>query len=533
MENNVPQCSVITFSWDKQNPTPSNSRLLPTDYIALAQATPYDISNHIHSVSFSKDLGAPAGSFHVVLDNSRDWKEIVKPGEWCLIFMTQDGDLPRPNESLKGPKGLPIFNPGQFPLIKKRLRGLCYIDRVAVKSSVQENGENEIYFELVGRDFGAVYEQTEIWKNRFGTEAIQIDALQSHLNSAITKDLSGLLGQIHNLIFDPTSEIALIQENSALTEVGPQWLMPMTMAGGLFQFGGSGTFFANIKDVVNFEPTYCTLPISDPIKTIMGNAWTILKTHSIEELHELFCELDDSGNPKLTFRPIPWKLSPMGYPGIQSKIKFYAQLLDGAVRVTNVTDRDLGYDNHARFNHFLVSASFAGMAGVDSISILANSISFAGRKFPYADKPNIVRHGFRPMHIDINTLLQDIRDPKNGTPDPLLLTQVCEVVFDYWRNAFQFESGTIVQEGQNETRIGKGAFFDSEDALDSNKLFYIEGYTDEFIIDENGAPSWTQTLQLTRGIEIGNIPKLTTGGSDISKRVTPYKVAGDFNGGTF
>ena len=48
----------------------------------------------------------------------------------------------------------------------------------------------------------------------------------------------------------------------------------------------------------------------------------------------------------------------------------------------------------------------------------------------------------------------------------------------------------------------------------------IEGYTDNFLIDENGTGEWTQNVEVTRGIEVSDLTGRSSSGVS-----NPFKAA--------
>jgi hypothetical protein len=147
-----------------------------------------------------------------------------------------------------------------------------------------------------------------------------------------------------------------------------------------------------------------------------------------------------------------------------------------------------------------------------TVNILNNRASQAGRQFPFMDQLSVQRHGLRAMHLKINSLPEKLisgSQNKDGFPNADLLLQYNEVLFDYWQNSVTFESGTITIIGRPEVRVGKVLNFGSDIPHNSNKVFYIEAYSDDYTIDEHGSTMWTQTLQVTRGVEKADLQKLT------------------------
>jgi len=533
------QLQVIWHQW--KNNTPSNINISE-----LSETNDFDISRHIvESCVFSKNLGSAAGSFTFRLDNSRDWKDIMKPGQWCLIFMSNDGDLVLPNKAQSGKGAEKLSRMDRNVIQKKRLRGMCYIERIAANVVMTEGGVLDVVYEVSGRDFGVVYEQTDIWYNYFKFEQTLVTGLAEQIKFTSQNSIKELVDTTHSLFFSPQVLIKSKEKNAVeLTEVGTQWVLPRTMLSVLdIALNGSKPFYGNIKGITeNFKDTLCKIPIINPLDYINGNAWEKLKQFSIEELHELFPELDENGQPRLNFRPIPWAINPVGYPRIFGRLKnnplLYLDLAEKdniLIKAIDVEEFTTGEDNHNRYNHFFVTSQTSFNLAESNISILKNLPSVVGRTYPNLQKDSVQRHGFRPMHIDINTFgfaADKTSKNKNGKVDAKLLIEYNELVLDYWNNAVFFESGDAKILGRNDIRLGKAITFDSNVPYNANKIFYVEEYVDEFTIEPGGEGYWSQTLQLSRGIEKEDLRNIKNASNarnlNLSSRNEDFTEIGDY-----
>jgi hypothetical protein len=505
------QCQIIWFQW-KSDLFPVASPINDS-----AEANAFDLSNHlIDSCTFSKNIGSPAGNFTFRLDASRDWKDLIKPGSWALIYMANDGSLRLPEEGSELPP--PPTNLSDY---RGNLRAICYIERVSTTGSIDDKGSLDISYEVSGRDYGVIYEETDLWYNYFVYDEMKIQGLTALMDRKEFNTAADQLEVVHKLFLAP--QLILPSEalgpNNSLSSIGQQWLLPKQLGDALnLDFQGSGTFYGQIKGLFDFKKTLVTSLIDTPMKFINGKAWEKLKGLSCQGLHELFPELDDTGHPRLVFRPIPWGINQKGYPRLATEgiVPLYYDLAQS----TNLTIEDsievvnfnLGEDNHNRYNHYLVEIENDLITMQSTVNILNNRASQAGRQFPFMDQLSVQRHGLRAMHLKINSLPEKLisgSQNKDGFPNADLLLQYNEVLFDYWQNSVTFESGTITIIGRPEVRVGKVLNFGSDIPHNSNKVFYIEAYSDDYTIDEHGSTMWTQTLQVTRGVEKADLQKLT------------------------
>lgn len=535
--NNVAQCKIIWYAWVESEISVQNDSTLKgnlkENLDRLSDSFNIDLSNHlVDSVTFSKSLDSPTGSFSFNLDNSRDWKDIIKPGEWCVILMTQNGDLrlPEENSSQGNPIGLIGLPSGPKDLssVRQNIRGLCYIDRVSVQTAAEGNGEFNVTYEVSGRDFGVVYENTDIWFNDFTFDASNVNTLNQQIKNSTFKDIGEVIKMFHELFLAPEKRIpSKAGSGEGVTPIPKQWLLPKQLVNDLKLSCDDASYYGNVSGLTNtFERSPCAMPIGNPMSMINGNLWSKLKAASVQEFHELFTELNDAGKPRLFFRPIPWGIDQRGYPTLSKFIPTYLDYANSTafrkagfnqnsvnLDASDVLTTDIGEDNHNRYNNYLMNISAAQNGAFTTIGVLIGNPSPAGRQFPFSEEASIRRHGFKAMHVQMDSLsasLSTVNEEssgpavtanKNGSPTNTLVIEYQEVLRDYWNNAVFFESGGMAIMGRPDIKVGKVLRTPDDLPYHQNKLFYIESYTDEFSIQDNGATQWTQKLQLTRGIE--------------------------------
>lgn len=518
------QCQVIWFSWETSDEAASVA-FDKVNASTLAKSKAYDISDHLLYCSFSKEMRDPAGTFTLKLDSTRDWKDWIKPGEWILISMTQDGDLLKETSDKEAAKTQKEGNTvvSEFPLASKsdikkdKIRGICYVDRVAVDVSTGSEGEFIANYEISGRDYGVIYQETEIWYNEYlANTGASLETLRFLINSkpefGITAPITYLLEVIHTLFLTTdnpklTELREIVKKFSSELDLVPQWLLPAQMLDFIDQKATKDSYYGNIPDLLIFEKTTLTIPIKDPMLSIRGLAWDRLKEFSIESLHELFTETSDDGKMHLRFRPIPWSQDTAGYPNLTHITKFKALADDATSRVdldsVDLISLNLGEDNHSRKNHFLVEANNQH-SPQNSITLLQTNTP-KKRTFPLQNKPSITRHGFRSMHSKIDSLYPGLGFFENGKVDSNALGQINEIMVDYWSNFVFFESGSLTIFGNNKTKVGKVLKLGENFPYNPNSVYYIEGYTDEYVVQANGAGTWQQTLVVTHGVELADL----------------------------
>lgn len=505
-----PQCKIICYRWKHQGDDNdfSNSQ--------LAQTTRIDVSSQIINCSFSKTMGQPTGTFKFILSNSPgiekgDWKDILKRGMWCIIYMSQEGDL-RINPKV----GIPKISQTQM-----KIRCIGFIDRVSIQSEINEKGAFDIVYEITGRDFGVIYSDTMIWHNIFLHEQLILDNITSStLNIMADTTIDKALDVIHDLFFYPAKfEKVQLKKDGSLLDIALQWLLPSSLLDDI----GFSFLFANfwgaIPGIKKFSPTLSTLSVTRPTDFLSGNAWSQLKNISVPELHELFTETTDEGKPQLVFRPIPFSIDKSKYPTVGEAITLYKDLKPLVkIPTLDVITFSMGEDNHNRYNSFLLTVDTSLINIEDNISFLE------GSGFPKNIQNSIKRYGFRPMHVTAHALVKNA-ERGDGRGNDILIREFNHMLEDYWRPSVFSESGSVRIIGNNKIKIGKPLEFAEDTPYLAGKRYYIEGYVDNFEVKPNGSTTWETSVYLTRGFDIIDLEKLTF--SD--KRKDQFLRAGDFS----
>jgi hypothetical protein len=518
------QCKVVVYPWT--NPLNESE----ASEAKLSSAFALEISSQITSVTFSKNMGSAAGSFSINLVNSpnygtNDWKDIIKRGYWLVVYMSNEGDLKIGN-SVGAPQTSKEEN--------KRIRCVGYVERVAVNGTTEANGSIDIGFTVTGRDFGIVYEETQVWHNMFQYDKIILDNIaQTKLNITGNARTHEAIKLIHDLFYYPLNlnGQAKVNDKKSLVSIGLQWLLPKEMLADIgFNMAGlsNGTYWGALPGVADLidnggsiGETGSGIAVDRPGDYLSGNAWEQLKKISIPQFHELFTEITDEGLPRLIFRPIPWGIDNSKYPKNAKNITLYKDIEDiVTIPAIDLYSFDLGEDEHARYNSFIATVSTTMFNTEDNISLLLNT------GYPRNNFASIKRHGFRPMHVSVDSIIKN-EELGNAAADKQQLLEFNEILFDYWNNSIFAESGTVDILGNSEVKLGKVMKFKDDVPYLSTKRYYIEGYQDTFQIEENRAASWTQSISLTRGFEEADLLSK----SNFQERNVPFTGPGEFTKG--
>lgn len=511
--NITPQCKVVLYLWKTQSIFSDNTTA------ELADTAAFDISSRIKSVSYQKNMAEASGTFTISVANnadfkfsdddksdafsgqrkalrsSGDWKDLVKRGTWCTIHMAQDGAL-----DIKDDIEAPSIRPNAEG---KYLRCVGFIERVTVRSELNESGGFDVTYELSGRDYGIIYEDTNIWHNMFQLDALLLKQVTTIIEVNQLNYINNALQTLHDLFFGAASVgLPSASNPKSLLSISRQWLVPSKLLRdlGMVDLSITGAFWGSLASVTaaedsfyGIQPTQMGFITADITQMLSGGAWEKLNNVAVRQFHELFVETTDEGKLKLNFRPIPWAINKKNYSRVGRDIQYYLDVPTVTVPAIDVVNFEVGEDNHNRYNSFLVTIQSAVIGKENNIGPLKG-------RFPEHQSSSIQRYGFRPMHVSVPALSNNAA-LQNGLADEDLLLEYNYVLKDYWNFSIFAESGSMEIIGRNDIKVGKCLEPDGDVPYISGRRYYIEGYADNFSVGDNGAMEWTQTLSLTRGFE--------------------------------
>lgn len=584
----IDQCQVLWYPWSA-NPDASISTTaamaIPDN--AISNSDSYDISNHIMSFSYSKGMSNGAGSFSLTLGNTVDWVKFMMPGQWLVIYLSPNGDLIMPSKNsgetafgLNATGSVIPMNPKpnlpetiKANLKPQYLRAICQIQRVAVKSFTNSDGVVEVTYGITGKDFGVFLEEAELWFNALASAETTFQSfIKAQQDSGdLVKDMAlhKIMSKFYDILLNAQS-LPGFNMNVITDVLLTQFLIPSKMIDDLglkFASAVAPKIFANLANIKEIYPTALIASNINMITSFRGHAWERLKEFSEPLIHELFTEISDAGLPKLFFRPIPWALNPNNYPNLKENIFTIKEMVLGGQSLLDKTDKllnksmgfvpndrrtahtlkvspleveslDLGRDYHDRFNFFLVD-------GMRDSTILTSFLSLAKEKgkmpllYPLRDIIDVKRIGYRPCNAKISmyqitNFNKDDPAAKDGA-DFIFLEGINHLLTDYHLQAKNFFSGTINMVGRNDVKLGKFLILnDTSDMKIENlngfgkMIFYVEGYSDQFTINNDGTTSWSQTIQVTHGIEYSDVIQ----NSNYASKEPQVKLA-TFHGDTF
>lgn len=411
-----------------------------------------EIQKECLTFDFSKSLGNPSGQFTLQVTANINWKKKVFAGDWIVVYLSNEG--------------------------KEYMRLFGNIDRVSQFTTRNDKGLLETSYIISGRDFGKVFEKTNIWFNPLNTTRLLLSVLYAN-NSP-----SGLVGHFLDVFLGGKISIDAIMTQPQLN----QWRVPGSLS-ALFKAIPSASPLGTPRFYDILTKQIQSVSGRKAIKSfasVQGPLWGIMKGVSNDSINEMYCELLDD-KPTLMFRTRPFVKKPFTGGTIQGEVNYFDDLERVTIKGSEIIGTDIGYSDDERYNLFLMTTSSDFLSVEGLMSQLKPS-------FPAVNKASIALHGLSPMYVDTDfALIQG--DGKNAKINPQLLKDWNNLLYNFYKDSIFMEAGTIeIKKANPKIRVGK-ALLITEATVNNNKIFYIEGYSDSWSFPGN----WNQTLHLTRG----------------------------------
>lgn len=434
----------------------------------------YTLQREVLSFEFSKNMSMPSGQFTIQLTATVNWKKVVFPGDWLLVYLSNAGE--------------------------DYLRLLGNIDRVSQFTTKNELGLLETSYIIVGRDFGKVFETTNIWFNPYNTVRLPLSVLSLYGSP------DKLVRSIVDTFLGGKVPLDMLSKQPQFN----QGIIPHDLA-RIFSASTNpfSTGSVRLYDILKMDLAKLSgIKAIKNLGTLQGNLWQVIKQNSNEVVNEMYCDLID-GVPTLKLRMIPFASKKYLPQTLAGEITYFESLDTYFIQGQDIIGTDIGYSDSEKHNLFLMTAS-SDILGVEQI------LDSVKGEFPKLFEASIQRDGLRLMYTDTEfALISGNGENQKMAPD--LIKQWNRFLYEIYKDSVFMETGTInVVRANPFIRVGNRLKIINA-TINNNKVFYVEGYTDTWAYPG----SWTQTFQLTRGHSIDQFGQevLTT---DFEKEDTIY-----------
>lgn len=461
-----------------------------------------DPTNHVLSVTTTKQMDSPAGAFTVSLAGD-EWNAKLLPNDLVVIQMGYN--------TVHGGVELDTVMVG-------------LIDRVRRQRSA---GSNTVTTIVTGRDFGKVLIKSAL---KFYPElgAANPDAKKAGEKFFLTDD-----GWVTLMSFFTSEQITQGTPAVVLDNI-MRYILPKLNDVEWTVWDESKKDPVSKKvDVTNvlrynFAKVDMFLPLILSADQFEGAIWNLMERASIAPFTEMFVDVrqgseawNPGGKPRVVnetieeasdasktkfpkgngYYPVPrfsFGEDDSAVMVVLRNTPFYKdaweQLFTHDLQAEDVLDEDLSFSDDEHYNLFWAGTTINPL-GIDLKRVSP----------PMMNENNVKRYGISPLEVQIEGLAMDASDAEHPTLLEDLSKKYTQKLKDWFENNHVYLNGSMTVRGQGDYKIGHRLL-----RKGINREFYIEGVTQSFSVFDK----WETTLQLTRGMGLGKAPQDSTAGSN-------------------
>jgi hypothetical protein len=512
----TPDANIIFFPFKREDTIPFITGKQPKSQ--RMDINQISAQHDIITLQTSKPKGG-MGSWNCMLSSRVNWKRILHPGCWCLIYISTD--LLSGNETSELDSGLKMIG------IVKSVRRLEDLD--------PSTGTRRVRFSVSGDDFHSVF-NTPIYLNVNLSDAVQghdvsIANALLVLNKAFGVPLSPS-GMVKALVdsllgrpgFTADKSGTNVNRLAFFSRGGQPYLIPQVLVKRILGFNKiieKETFFTRMVTFFLQNDLIGKIALQSDLGQ-MVTAWSLIHTYCHTILNEVYTDLLPTKitttarlTPSLVLRAIPFT-SPSGKKAIKHSSLITMQDAGGPViptRKAGLTrisgksftpsgksanfyiSRSIGEDeifsfssgksDGERFNFFFVPPNITGYGGREINEAAFVSKILFGKGFDQiGDTASIARYGLRPYFGFSDYMLSD--DSKIGL--------INQIVKDMYQQAHLFENGQITIIGTKE-HIPVGT---NIEWISRGWIAHVEKVDHVFEVGMNGMRSYRTTIAFSR-----------------------------------
>lgn len=479
IRSTAPDGDVLFYPFTKEK-----TKGLKPDQNSSIDTTEVSAYDAILSMSTSKAKGR-SGSFNITLAPTKNWKGLLQPGCWCLIYMSDKKLKPLNERSSKLEDGLKMIG------IVKSVNVIEQID--------PSTGTRTKRYQVSGVDFHHVFESMQYINahlagyNKENTENGGFNAFfigYSERFASVQKPDELIQALVDTLLGRPAflgdiKSDKPLQSFKISGRAGYPFMVPKSMAKrvlGYRQSGAASNMFTGMMTMF-LQRNLLGQIIQKPEILGVHSTWSVLEAWSNKVLNEIYTDMLPVNLkgvvrtlPSLVFRATPFSsdeldkkyegpiirfseakpFSPRKVPsrlrgqafssgnGKQKRPKTVDDshfFISRQIAEDEIYAMQYGKSDNERFNLFLVSPNLSNLKYVGEAALIASITSNARRPLDaISDLTSIARYGLKPYISQSNYL----DDSANDT------VALNKIVKDMWENAYLFESGTVSLIGVDE-----------------------------------------------------------------------------------
>ena len=420
-----------------------------------------DITHAVRSISTSKDISQPSGSFQISLlpirdENGLSWYHHLAPMDYIEIRITRD----------HASREIPIL-----------MRG--FIDSVSMAVSVDESGRPVRAYNIQGRDFGKILEISYIYFLKEVDTDMQISSLPSFEKIArkwgakIEEGLpSIIIGELFTVAQGQLDKIRRFYSDAPpISYIGSDSIDGYLQSFSLVQEDGSVWDFMGFYANTPWNELYITdLPGDGPALVFRKTPWKDLDGGLIQGNDPTYEKT--LGNPQIF---TPSDIISVNLTRSERELKNYY--------FTYPTNTTLGDDT---------SFKAAALQGAKSIEELTENPVF----LPMDDRDaGLNRFGFRRFECDtpyFGMAGGRISDPA------ILASKLNQTLAAAFRHNSAYECGSFALKGSEKWQPGRYIILDASPASAIKPEYYISSVSHSIVLEE-GMEQFNSTLEVIRG----------------------------------
>lgn len=487
-------CRVRVWHYVKQNfgaATNVSGEVLPFE--DLLEVEEFDIVSDVSAININKNINNPSATFSISLLPTKNWKGKISPGDWLAIFLYSSYGANKKNNETKN------------------LVLLGNVDRITKNAARDEDTDKlTVRYNVTGRNFGKVFENTDIWYDPYQIQKDVIDVILRQAGLRIQGNPSELVNAILDIFLGPGYVVDGINKVAKeSTEPLKQWKIPSEIVSFI---GSSGSLVLGASegyvfyDILNREIEE-DLPGQKIRGTITpgdhGNVWGYLERNYNNLVNELFLEeiRSQDGNviPTITLRPKPLQTiffenqfvnTAEGFKPLIELNGKYKTLHDHSkenfveISQSEILYENIGKGDEGKVNFIYLHSGYKDVYRSTSSQDIGN---------PFVNRNFIHRDGLRALEQNLDFIVPE-REARGKIEIDLFkgfLTQIYDLHFVN----HIYENGTIECTGVLEAELGKALVIPSTDDSEDKKMYYIEGYQHAWQYPS----TWRTTFEVSHG----------------------------------
>lgn len=462
------------------------------------------IEAEIVSIRTQKSISQPVGSFEASLMPTRNWKQVISPGDWFLVYLySNESEFINSSDFVRQVNSSPP---------NKNLVFFGNVDRISrTKQKDEATDKTIVRYRMAGRDFGKVFQQTDIFFDPYRAE-FQSSIINSVLTTkglAFSGNPNGLVGAILDVFLNPFGG----RVNSGNTPPLNQWEIPTTVS-QVFQSGPSigssllGDSFGYFNTVLKRKfapsmPGFKSRSMIGPKSN--GSLWDLLKRNCNNTVNEMFVDLvrDNNGNaqPTIVVRPRPnsvfFKDKDGGLGGVYESLQKRGKSSSYNISSIDIIFEDTGKDDEPRANMIWLEARQSAELNTTAYANVYAVGSPTGNGLPMVQQESVNRYGLKRFdaQLDFAYLNDKVRAAANISP--ILFRSMIAQLYDHKAYLHLYDTGTMETHGDLRAELGKVLRVITDDSSNATptKIYYIEGYSHDWTFPG----IWKTQYSLTMG----------------------------------